>query len=449
MKSASPNRSSRDHSPLSRLRARLRVGDSDLARNIWNLYLEIAYFGFLFGILNTFLNVYAIRLGASNNDVGLMTALPALVVALWSIPAARAVEAAPDRMRFILVNGTLHRLGVAALGLMPFVLTAFRAEAVVVIVTLLTVPQVMANIAFSALFADIVPSRQRAHVVAVRNTLLGLTSTLASFLGGLYLGVLPGEWPFGALFSFPLNYQLLFLLGFVASIVGIVFLSRVRARQPLRQPASSAILDTRLVLERVSQFTALILNQRAFSRFTLAMLVFNWGLFLPAPLYSIYWVRNLHASDAFIGLLLTVQSITSMLVYPLLPRLVRRTGNRGLVALATFLMAFYPLVTALSFTLEPLLITAVIGGVSGAMFNLGSFNLLLDVSPQQRRPSFIATYNAAVNIAGFVAPFAGTVLLNWIDINTDLMLGALFRFVGVAAVLSMVGASGGREGARV
>ncbi|TMC59757.1 MAG: MFS transporter [Chloroflexi bacterium] len=156
-----------------------------------------------------------------------------------------------------------------------------------------------------------------------------------------------------------------------------------------------------------------------------------------------------HASDAFIGLLLTVQSITSMLVYPLLPRTVRRLGNRTLLALSALLIALYPLLTATIFTLEPLLVVSVVGGVGGAMFGLGSFNLLLEVTPQVHRPSFIATYNAAVNSAGFVAPFVGTALLNVIDINADLLLGGVFRLIGLLAVVLMVGISGEREVARV
>lgn len=77
-----------------RLRRWLRPGRSTLARNIWNLYLEIAYFGFMFGILQTFLNVYAIRLGASNTVLGFISAMPSLVFALGAIPAAQFVERA-------------------------------------------------------------------------------------------------------------------------------------------------------------------------------------------------------------------------------------------------------------------------------------------------------------------------------------------------------------------
>ena len=48
-------------------------------RNILNLYREIAFFGVLSGIASTFLSIFALRLGASSQDIGLISALPALV----------------------------------------------------------------------------------------------------------------------------------------------------------------------------------------------------------------------------------------------------------------------------------------------------------------------------------------------------------------------------------
>ena len=38
----------------------------------------------------------------------------------------------------------------------------------------------------------------------------------------------------------------------------------------------------------------------------------------------------------------------------------------------------------------------ILGGIGGSMFNLSTFNLLLEVSPQERRPTYLATFNTAV-----------------------------------------------------
>jgi MFS family permease len=423
---------------------RLPARETELQRNSWNLSLEIAFFGVLFGLLQTFLSVYVIRLGGNNNVIGVLTAMTPFILTLCSFPAARLVERAPSRMKFILVTATLHRMGALALGVMPWLITAHQPEAVVVIVALMTVPQTMASIAFSAMFADVIPNEQRAQVVAARSTLLGLSTTLAAFIGGQFLGLLPttGIAWLDALFTFPLNYQSMFIAGFVISMVSVYFLSRITGGDSVTQPTTTAAQSGAVrgsVMTRLQPTFSMLRQYPLFTRYALSMFIAHWGVFLPIPLYAIYWVRHLQASDNFVGLILAVQSLTTMVVYPILPRFVATMGNRQLVALSTFLMASYPLATALTTTLEPLLLVAVLGGVSGAAFSLSTFNLLLEVTPQERRASFIAIFTAAVNSAGFVAPFIGTALLAVIGIREDLFIGFALRFIGFLTFVWMVG----------
>jgi predicted MFS family arabinose efflux permease len=93
----------------------------------------------------------------------------------------------------------------------------------------------------------------------------------------------------------------------------------------------------------------------------------------------------------------------------------------------------YPILTGLSPSVEPLLIAAVVGGIASAGFGLSLFNRLLEVTPDQRRPSFLAAYNVLINVAVFVAPMIGTVLIDSIGIVNALVLGGLLRFVGFLA----------------
>ena len=88
----------------------LRPGEVNPQWNDWNLYREIAWFGVLSGVSNTFISVFALRLGASNFLVGLRTSLPALINVIFQIPAARLVEREDDRRRVLLVSGFLMRL---------------------------------------------------------------------------------------------------------------------------------------------------------------------------------------------------------------------------------------------------------------------------------------------------------------------------------------------------
>jgi len=162
-----------------------------LDRNIWNLYWDIFWFGILSGIVNSFLSVYAIRLGASNTIIGLLTALPALVQVVWLVPAARLVEGQRQRMPIIIVSGTLMRLTYLGLALVPTLVADCRPELFLAIVVIGTIPAGLSNVAFSAMMAEAVPLHLRARVVSIRSLLLAVTSMAASFLGRF--SVLPGQ----------------------------------------------------------------------------------------------------------------------------------------------------------------------------------------------------------------------------------------------------------------
>ena len=118
----------------------------------------------------------------------------------------------------VLVAGVLMRLAYLLVALVPLVFVAFRAEAVVAVVVLGTIPASMSIVAFSAMMADVVPVQRRARVVGLRNFLVSITSTLAVLLGGWFL----------ELVSFPANFQWLFAAGFVTSLASIYYLSRLK-----------------------------------------------------------------------------------------------------------------------------------------------------------------------------------------------------------------------------
>ena len=68
-----------------------------LRRNIHLLYLDIAWFGVLFGVSANFLVIFVARLNASPWLLSAVTSGPALVNVLWQLQAPRIVERAETR----------------------------------------------------------------------------------------------------------------------------------------------------------------------------------------------------------------------------------------------------------------------------------------------------------------------------------------------------------------
>ncbi len=385
------------------------------AQNAWNLYADIAWYGVLFGVWQAFLAVYTIRLGGSDTHVGLLSALPALVTAFASIPGSRLIEREKKPLSVLLITVTLHRVGFLALGLIPFFLPLNRADVVVAIFGLITIPQAIANVAFTTMFAQAVKPEQRPRVVSLRNVLIGIVSTATALIGGRFLDRV----------QFPGNYQLLFTFAFVTSMMSTYYLSRLRLPEPegaMRTPARAA--------RGMRGFIAMLRASPAYVRFTVAAGVIHLALFFAIPLYSIYWVRILRASEGWVGLISMVGSATTIFFFPIWGRLTAQYGNRVALIVASLALAAYPLFTVIAPSLEWLLVVSFWGGVFTPGFSLALFNGLLEVTPEQNRAGYIAAFNSLVNVAAFVSPVLSSSLTSFFSVPSLLLVGAGLRLLG-------------------
>jgi MFS family permease len=388
-------------------------------QNLWNLYADTAWFGVLNGIATTFISVFAIRLGASNREIGWLAALPALINVFWLIPSARLIERQRHRLPIILLTGFLQRLGYLLIAVMPLFIHTHRVEAVIILNALITLPTAIINVAITSLMADLTSIEKRARMVSIRNILLSSVSMIVVLVGGKLLDLIP----------FPLNYQLLFGLGTGVSMLGLYYLKRIRV--PDDVIARHQARPKELLSLRLRRFVRTVTDQRDFTRFAGAIFVFHWGLYLPTALYSIYRVRDLHASDAWIGLLATVLSATSILSYLWWGKVIEKRGNRLVLIISSLGLVLYPTLTGLSPRLEPLILVSVIGGVFSASQNLSSFSLMLEVCPPERRPSYVAIYTSLVNVTAFLAPLLGTFLADLTSVRMALLIAGGVRLIGV------------------
>jgi len=393
----------------------LLPGEVSAESNRLNLYRDIAWYGVLSGVSATFTTVFALRLGASNLMVGLLTSLPALINVLFQIPAARLIERQGDRRRILLVSGLLLRLPVLLIALVPL-LRAGHAEAVVYITALGTIPAAVGNVAFTAILADVVSPRDRARVVSVRNALLSAITMITVLAAGRALDILP----------FPINYQVIFTLAFLTSLLSLYYVGR------LAMPRAEALARDGVPRQHLSlrQWLHNILVQREYVGFALGSFVFHWGLYLPQPLYTIYRVRELHISEGWIGVLATLESAITVGSYYVWGRIAARRGSRFVLLLGVMGLCFYPLGTGLSRTVEPLILVVIVSGIFAPAWSLGLFNRLLEVAPADRRATYVAVFNTLMNVPAFVAPLIGTAMAGSLGTRNALFVGAAARVLG-------------------
>jgi MFS family permease len=277
--------------------------------------------------------------------------------------------------------------------------------------------------------AEIVPPKRRARINGSRWALVSLVTAVVVAVCGTML-----EW-----IPFPINYQLVFGISFLGGLLSAYLFSRIE--RPSDSKPQAASVQAVELLPRLQGYVRSFAETPIFLRYLFTSFVLRFGLHLPAALYSIYWVRNLNASDAWIGWRSTASSLALIVGYLLWGRIATRKGHHLVLLVCTIAVGSYPVLTALTPSQAWLPLVAVVWGLFITGIDVSIFDTLLSVCPEDKRPSFVAVNTLFAHLAIFLAPMAGSLLSEWLDIRVvlftaggiHLMAALLFRLLRVAA----------------
>jgi len=371
---------------------------------------EVPLTNLAFG-LASFYALFAIQLGASNQLVGWLTSGPALVNLLWLIPCGRLVQRAASYKTPVLVGMGVQRLLLACIALTPFLPATWRAPALVILVSASTIPQSTWILAFQSAVSEMFSPRRMIIFMGQRWSIGSITNMAFNAIVGRLLDMI----------AFPLNFQSVFFGSSMLSQSSLWLISRLRLPPRPVTPAQStrfSLLDSFRI-------------QPAFLRFEVAVLIGYVAIYAAQPLFAIYWVRELGANAAWVGLVNALYLLGNTLGNLLWGRWCNLGHDRrNLLIAAGGMMAGYPLLTAAFHSLTPLLVVGFVAGFFAGGNELQIFNRMIQLSPPQARPTFIAAHNFVLSIAGVAAPLVSTALVGRLSAPTTLTLAGLFGLIG-------------------
>jgi MFS family permease len=345
-------------------------------------------------IIITYMTLYVLALGATRAQIGIMSALSSLSATLLLLPGALLVERINHRREIILLfGGGISRLAIFIIALIPF---GLKGEALVLTAMALSITRyAFANLSFPAWLsfaADIVPMEGRGRYFGSRNFIMGIAGMLTILLVGALI----------TRFNKPEGYQLGMALAFVLGSASTFSFSR------LHDPARETVPQTPPPLE----WSALWQDLRklpALPALIATAVVWNFFLNVPGPFFSVYMVENLKASATMVGIASVTTAISSLLVQRRLGRLADRWGAHRLQLISGLLIPILPV--AWVFTRAPwhVIPINIVSGVLWGAYGLASFNLLLELTPQEGRARYSAIYQMFVTLA----LAAGAVVGGW------------------------------------
>lgn len=400
-----------------RLHQLLPLGQDQQSTNMRRVLIDGIGVGFA-SAASPFLPVLLTRLGAENFAVGLLTALPALAGLAFAIPIGHFLQRQRQIVRWFSAARLMVIASYALMGLVPLLFTDLRIEAILTVWALVTIPNTVVNVSFTVVMANVAGPEGRFYLMSRRWSILGLTNAITIAIVGQLLD-LKG-------IPFPMNYSIVFGLLSLGGLVSYYFSSHIVLpdQTPLAQD------EKRGSRGGWQRWRDLLRGQPAFVRFTASQFLFRMGMALALPLFPLYYVRNLHASDASIGVISTMNTIVLVGAYFLWSRITRRLGVPFALLTTTLGLALYPLLVAFTTSIEWMIVLAALGGIFGAGLDLVFFDVLVSSVPPESAPTFVGIYQTTNNIAAFVGPLIGTVLSAYIGIPGALIAGGLIRLLG-------------------
>ena len=404
--------------------ARLKSRQASLTveqRNAICVYGTTATFGIEQAGIITYLPVFLARAGASAGQIALLTSLPAVVSMLILIPAGLFTERFADQVRLRGRTSFIVRSSFLLMALAPAV---FPIQAIPLVAISVWIFRALAmsvsNSAWMTVISSAIPARQRPRVNSFRWALLGLVSALLAAVFGSMLDAV----------AFPLNYQALFLISFAGGLVNLYFFSRIRV--PLLDVKPRSSRRTAPLKNMIVSYVSSIRESREFVRYLLGTIVFRIALNMALPLFSIYWVNELRASDGLIGLRGTAGYATLVIGYLAWGKITNRWKHRRGLWTCALLYGLYPISTALVPSASWLPAVAVLWGAAVSGVDIGLFDLMMAATPREMMPRFSSVLNLVSNGAALVGPVLGATLSSATSLQVALLVVGVLQLLSTA-----------------
>jgi predicted MFS family arabinose efflux permease len=366
-----------------------------------------------------FLPVFLTRLGATPLQVGLLTSMPGitgLILVLW---VGRFLQKQSNVIPWYSLPRFLVISAYGLTGFVPFfVKDSLLIPVILVIWAVATVPQTIVSVSFSVVMNAVSGPEGRYELMSRRWSILGLTTAVTVAIAGQVLDRL----------DFHLNYQLVFLALSLGGLLSYYFSSRIRLQDldPTQKPATPGTKSS------FKKDFRRIRNEPNFISITLKQFVYLFGITLGTPLFPLYFVRQVDASDAWIGLLYTAQAVVLVVGYFFWAKQSHHIGSRYVLLIATLGLSLYPGMVALTKNQTMIFAFAAVAGIFQAGVDLVFFDELMKTIPSSYSPTFVSLAQAIQYLSAVLAPLTGTFLAEHIGLSHALLCSAGVRLLGFA-----------------
>ncbi|MBI3309240.1 MAG: MFS transporter [Candidatus Melainabacteria bacterium] len=370
------------------------------------------------GIMDYYLIPFALFLGASTSEIGLLVAIPTLLGAISLLFAVRSLKLIGSRLKFILIGVFLQ-----ALFLIPVAFLAYCKVCnwVILLIILITIHKIILNLvsaAWGSLVSEYIAENKRGEYFGWRSQVIGLAGLIGVIIAGLLLYFLKDK-------SIATGFFILFLSISIGRFLSLYFMAKMA--------------DIPQHHSKETDFTFWMFIKRFkesnFVKFVLFTSGVTFATYLAAPYFSVYVLRDLNYSYLTYMILSLSAMIGGLIAFPIWGRHADVVGNAKVLKLTSFLVALTPLYWLISKNPYYLTIVEIFSGFIWGGFMLCGTNFIYDAVVPQKRVRCLAYFNLFNGVALCAGATCGGYLVQYLpplfgyQILTLFCISSFFRFL--------------------
>ena len=346
-----------------------------------------------------FLAGFASYLGAGDSFNGIIGAIPVLAGIIQLISPI-VFEKMEKRKLTVSILSLIHRL---LLGLMVFIPFLAKGQTTrLALVTALYFVSYLAisfvNPAISGWQIDLVPDNIRGRYFGIRESYVLGSATVFTLIMGRVLDIYKDNGNEYAGFIVMFSFVLVLALG------NFIILLLIK-EPPVKR--SKHELNLRKVI-------SIPLKDDKFKKIVLLFILWNIGLQIGGPFFSIYMVTGLKLNYTYIMAVGMLCTLVNTLVVRFWGRLADRKSWAHVIKLSILMlsvahMTWFFVNPSTAYILLPLL--HIVGGVAWAGIGISSFNIQFTYSPEEGRTVYIGFNAALSSLIGFMSTLMGSAVL--------------------------------------
>ena len=342
---------------------------------------------FMLGMGENYLSAFAVALKGTSSQIGFLASGTQLVGAVSQLIGVRLLDTMRNRAQFLRRCGLMHACLWPLMALIPL-MWGEGPDAVWMLIALACLGFLVAGImtpTWNSLIGDIVPPTTRGAYFGRRSGYAGIALFTALLIAGAMLELFSG---------LELELYGFFAIFFVAA---------------LGRWISAACLglhaDPAFHISHSDRFTFFRFVSRIpwsnFGKFVLFVGALNAAIWIAAPYYAVYLLRDLGKSYHEYMLITAAAVFSQYLTLRLWGRLSDRIGNKRIIDLCAVAFSVLPLLWIIRTETIYLICIQLVGGAVVAGFNLGVANFLFDAVSPPKRGRCVA-YQAVLSAMGML-----------------------------------------------